>query len=112
MIILDENNIQNDSTNDDNADLKQNTLLDRVKEVLAITSDDELLNKNLSSKIETIKQYFINGGAKIEDDVPDIVVGAIAIGVNDLMNNKAGEAKFSPAFNILAKQIVSLKRGD
>ncbi len=109
---MDENNIQNDLTNDDNADAQQNTLLNRVKEVLAITSDDELLNKNLNSKIETIKQYFVNGGAKIDDNVPDIVIGAIAIGVNDLMNNKAGETKFSPAFNILAKQIVSLKRGD
>lgn len=97
-----ENNKQENIENETTENI---TLLQKVKNTLAITTDD--IDNNLTSKIEAIKQYLIQAGAIIDDDnVSDAVVNTIAIGVNDLLNNKAGETKFSPAFNILTKQII------
>ena len=83
-------------------------LLEDIKESLGITSDDYEVNKNLTLKINTVKMYLEKGGADIPDndeEINDIIQVCIAIGVNDLLNNKAGETKFSPAFNILAMQV-------
>ena len=83
-------------------------LLEDIKESLGITSDDYEVNKNLTLKINTVKMYLEKGGADIPDndeEINDIIKGCIEIGVNDLLNNKAGETKFSPAFNILAMQV-------
>lgn len=83
-------------------------LLDDIKESLGIITDDSEIDKNLTLKINTVKMYLKKGGADIPDndeEISDTVKGCIAIGVNDLLNNKAGETKFSPAFNILAMQV-------
>ena len=83
-------------------------LLEDIKESLGITSDDYEVNKNITLKINTVKMYLKKGGADIpenDEEINDVVKGCIAIGVNDLLNNKAGETNFSPAFNILAMQV-------
>lgn len=95
----------NDSQNQE--DIKINPLLEKVKSQLGITSQDEQLNKNLQIKIEAIKEFLIQAGAKIDDScVSDRVITCISIGVNDLLNTKAGEIRFSPAFNMFTQQIA------
>lgn len=83
------------------------TLLTDVKASLGITIDDEMINKSIELKINAVKTYLRNAGADIEEDkeLTNDIIGCITIGVNDLLNNKAGDTKFSPAFNILAMQI-------
>lgn len=89
------------------------TLVEEVKKALGITTDDELVNANIKIKVIAVKEYLINGGAlHMKDDpvtgknsITDIDVSCIAMGTNDLLNNKAGETKFSPAFNLIAMQI-------
>lgn len=80
-------------------------LLTAVKGNLGITVDDVDINANISSKINAVKGYLIGGGAVITDSPSELVVTCISIGVNDLLNNNAGETKFSPAFEMIARQI-------
>lgn len=81
-------------------------LLENVKAELGITINDELIDKNIILKINAVKGYLENGGAKIDiNNISGETLSCIAIGVNDLLNNKAGETKFSPAFNMLTMQI-------
>lgn len=83
-------------------------LLEEVKASLGITIEDELIDRNIALKIDVVKQYLINAGLTInEEALTADIIGCIATGVNDLLNNKAGETKFSPAFNMLAMQICS-----
>lgn len=84
--------------------MSDNELINKVKLNLGITSEDEDIDSNIRLKINAVKGYLINGGAKL-DDISDQVISCISIGVNDLLNNKAGDTKFSPAFNMLALQI-------
>ncbi len=75
----------------------------KQRSYLSIVTEDEEVIKNIDIKINTVKQYLINGGAaslKDEAELSSNVVACIAIGVNDLLNNKAGDTSFSPAFNI------------
>lgn len=76
-----------------------------VLEDLGITTDDEEVIRNIEGKIRAVKQFLINAGMKIKDDNKEEVYACISIGVNDLLNNKSGETKFSPAFNMIAMQI-------
>ena len=81
-------------------------LKDKVKEAIGITTDDSSINANLLSKTIAVKLYLLKAGAAhLTTSITDVDIACIAIGVNDLLNNKAGETKFSPAFNILALQI-------
>lgn len=85
------------------------TLLEDVKASLGITFDDTLINSNLTLKINATKNYLVRGGLKItdEEELDPEIIGCIATGVNDLLNSKAGETKFSPAFKMLAMQLCS-----
>jgi hypothetical protein len=86
--------------------LNETELLEKVKDLIGITTDDAGVNSNIKLKILAVKGYLIKGGAKhliIEINETDIT--CIAIGVNDLLNGIPGETKFSPAFNIFALQI-------
>lgn len=83
-----------------------NMLLESVKDYLGITTDDIDVTRNISIKANAVKVYLIKAGANIgENNYSEEVVACIATGVNDLLNNKAGDTKFSPAFNMLAMQI-------
>lgn len=82
------------------------TLVEDVKEYLGITTNDEDVTRNILIKANAVKNYLIKAGAKIEENnYNEVVIACIATGVNDLLNNKAGDTKFSPAFNMLAMQI-------
>lgn len=85
------------------------TLLGSVKALLGITIIDADLDKNLNLNIESVKGYLVGAGVTItttpETVIDAQIVSCIAIGVNDLLNNKAGETKFSPAFNMFAMQL-------
>lgn len=87
--------------------MNDDTLLADVKSALGITVEDDDVDRNIRMKISTVKVYLLNAGMK-SDISNDSIVGCVAVGVNDLLNNKAGETKFSPAFNILAMQICSM----
>ncbi|MDF2948166.1 MAG: hypothetical protein K0R07_176 [Sedimentibacter sp.] len=80
-------------------------LLDEVKNNLGITVSDANIDLSINSKITAVKLYLVNGGAVIEDIPTELEIACISIGVNDLLNNNAGETKFSPAFDMLARQI-------
>lgn len=80
------------------------SLLESVKKNLSITVNDEDLNANIQLKIDAVIGYLKSAGATIDEENPQIV-SCVSIGVNDLLNNKAGETKFSPAFNLFALQI-------
>lgn len=82
-------------------------ILEEVKVSLGIMTDDEMINRNIILKINAVKSYLIKGGLTIDENksLDEEVIACIATGVNDLLNNKAGDTKFSPAFNILAMQI-------
>lgn len=93
--------------------MKDDTLLTKVKEQLGITTTDALVDSNIKLKAIAAKGYLINGGAShmktdpvtLEYNLTEIDIACIAIGANDLLNNKAGETKFSPAFTTIALQI-------
>lgn len=82
-------------------------LVEDVKIYLGITTDDIEVTQNISLKAKAVKTYLKKGGAKFVEgeEYNEEVVACIATGVNDLLNNKAGDTKFSPAFNMLAMQI-------
>lgn len=79
-------------------------MLEAIKVHLGIVVDDEDVNKNISLKIEVVKSYLKEAGAKIEEENNQLI-GCVAIGVNDLLNNTYGKTEFSPAFFILARQL-------
>ena len=82
------------------------TLVENVKEYLGITTNDEDVTRDILIKANAVKNYLIKAGAKIdENNYDEAIIACIATGVNDLLNNKAGDTKFSPAFNMLAMQI-------
>lgn len=72
---------------------------------LGISAYDDEVIRNIRGKVKAVKQFLINGGAKIEENITEDILSCISIGVNDLLNNKAGETKFSPAFNMMAMQV-------
>lgn len=80
------------------------SLLEKVKSHLSITLQDEDLDKTIQLKVNAVIGYLQYGGAVI-DETNDRLVECVAIGVNDLLNNKAGEIKFSPAFTLFAQQV-------
>lgn len=83
-----------------------NMLVESVKDYLGITTDDIDVTRNISIKANAVKGYLIKAGATIdENNYSEEVIACIATGVNDLLNNKAGDTKFSPVFNMLAMQI-------
>ncbi len=80
-------------------------MLNDVKSYLGITAEDSDLDSSINLKISAVKSYLITGGAAVKTLESEIGTACIAIGVNDLLNQKAGESKFSPAFKLLANQI-------
>ncbi len=77
--------------------------IESVKGTLGITIQDVEFDNNLQSKIMAVELYLKNAGASDLDN--ELGLMCVSIGVNDLLNQGAGETKFSPAFNIFANQI-------
>lgn len=82
-------------------------LLEKVKTAMGHTIPSAVLDNKISTHIEAVRGYLISGGAKETVGENDLEINCIAIGVSDLMNQTAGGVKFSPAFNMIAKQICS-----
>lgn len=80
-------------------------LLKNVKTQLEILTDDEDIDNNIRLKILAVMVYLSNGGASEESLKSPLAISCISIGVNDLLENKAGGSSFSPAFNTIANQI-------
>ena len=81
-------------------------LLAKVKEQLGITVSDTVIDSNITLKMKATRQYLTKGGAThLKDNINDLDIACIAIGVNDLLNGESGEIKFSPAFHMFAQQI-------
>ena len=82
-------------------------LLAGVKDGIGITTDDPDVNRTIMLKVKAVKLYLIKGGYKIQPgaEYDEEFISCVAVGVNDLLNNKAGDTKFSPAFNMLAMQL-------
>jgi len=80
-------------------------LLEDVKRNVGITVSDPDIDLSINNKIVAVKGYLTGGGAVITDTPSELVVACISIGVNDLLNSNAGETKFSPAFDMIARQI-------
>lgn len=85
--------------------MDENVLLDKVKSMLGITISDPDMDNNIKLNISAVKGFLINAGASLNVGENDVEISCIAIGVNDIMNQTAGEAKYSPAFNLMANQI-------
>jgi hypothetical protein len=86
--------------------MDDNTLCSKIKEQLGITTEDVVVSNNIKLKAVAVKKYLIKGGAvHLNSEINETDLSCIAIGVNDLLNNKAGDTKFSPAFDFFAQQI-------
>lgn len=77
--------------------------VEAVKKAIGITIDDPDFNMKLTIKMMAVEQYLLGAGATNLEN--ELGIMCVAVGVNDLLNEGAGETKFSPAFNILANQI-------
>lgn len=83
-----------------------------IMQHLSIATDDPDVKNNIKMKAIAVLSYLKNAGYNAENNAEnnnDILnnelIACISIGVNDLLNNKAGDTKFSPAFKMLAMQL-------
>lgn len=78
--------------------ITEEELLERVKKSNLITNN--FLDEQLTEKIKEVKSFMFYCGVSQEILDSDIVIGTIAIGVNDLLSplGTGGTQKFSPYF--------------
>lgn len=81
-------------------------LLERVKKSILITHN--FLDDSLREKIQEVKSFMRYSGVSEETLQSDVVIGTIAIGVNDLLSPQGtgGTQKFSPYF---MQRIIQLR---
>lgn len=74
---------------------------------LGYTSEDETLKAMLAAKAAAVIAFLQNAGAGITiDDMTELQIACVAIGVNDISELQSGKAGFSPAFMMIAKQLA------
>ena len=79
-------------------------IVEGVKESLGIISDDTDVNNQIRGKAIAVMNYINNGGGNITpENVTEYEIGAIALGVKDLLNQN-GDG-FSKGFETMAQQI-------
>lgn len=85
--------------------ITEEELLERVKKSNLITND--YLDDSLLEKIKEVKSFMFYCGVPQEVLDSDIVVGTIAIGVNDLLSpmGTGGSQNFSPYFKLRVLQL-------
>ncbi len=76
-----------------------------VKNTMNLTIQDADFDSSLKTKIIAVEMYLYNAGASEETIKSQLGLMCVSVGVNDLLNQGAGETKFSPAFVMLANQI-------
>ena len=79
-------------------------IVEGVKESLGIISDDTDINNQIRGKAIAVMNYINNGGGNITpENATEYEILAIALGVNDLLNQNGSE--FSEGFKAMAAQI-------
>ena len=79
-------------------------IVEGVKESLGIISDDTDINNQIRGKAIDVMNYINNGGGNITpENATEYEIQAIALGVNDLLNQNGSE--FSEGFKAMAAQI-------
>ena len=79
-------------------------IVEGVKESLGIISDDTDINNQIRGKAIDVMNYINNGGGNIKpENATEYEIQAIALGVNDLLNQNGSE--FSEGFKAMAAQI-------
>lgn len=86
--------------------MTDNELLIECKKGLNIPTGSTNFDGVLTQKVKAVKGYLTNAGVSAEQLASDTGVGLIVMGVTDLWDIQGGEAKFSPAFGILATQLA------
>ena len=81
-------------------------LLEKVKIALFGSSAGAWRDEMLMIYINEVKAFMIDAGVSESVIESSVSVGCIAIGVNDLWNYAAGEAKFSDYFYKRVKQLT------
>jgi hypothetical protein len=81
-------------------------LLIECKKGLNIPEETTAFDGVLTQKILAVKNYAKNAGVVDAQLDTDAGVGLIVMGVADLWTLQAGEAKFSPALNVIMTQLA------
>lgn len=86
--------------------MTESEVLGKVKQYIGAIIEDEAVNAQIMLKLNAVIQYLNDGGAVIAfESITDKQICCVAMGVNDLLNSGSGATSFSPAFDIIAKQI-------
>lgn len=80
-------------------------IYDRVKLILGYIDTDEAIDSTIALRINTVAGFMLGAGIVEEVIKSDTGIGAIAIGVQDLMNTKSSEVKFSQVFIMMISQL-------
>lgn len=88
------------------------TLTGRIKEILQIEIEDEQLDRKIYITAKALIGSMERGGAVFDksDDyamISDSELFCVSTGVNDLLFNRAGESKLSPAYMMLSQQLCT-----
>ncbi|MDF2534409.1 MAG: hypothetical protein K0R18_566 [Bacillales bacterium] len=84
-------------------------LLIECKKGLDIPLSTNAFDGTLTQKILTVKSFMKRAGVPeqiMNEDIDDLAVGVIVMGVGDLWELKSGEVRFSPAFITLLTQLT------
>jgi hypothetical protein len=81
-------------------------LVAECKKGLNIPEGTTAFDGVLTQKVAAVKNYLTNAGVSETQLNTDAGTGVIVMGVADLWDIQGGEAKFSPAFNLIATQLA------
>ena len=84
-----------------------NEIVTECKKGLNIPTDTATFDDVLAQKVVAVKGFLSGAGVSAAQQDTDLGIGTIVMGVADLWDIQGGEAKFSPAFNILATQLAA-----
>lgn len=84
--------------------MTEREFLEEIKSAAGIITDDPDINNQLRIKSLAVMHYINNGGGNITlENATEYEIQAIALGVNDLLNQNGSE--FSKGFKAMAAQI-------
>lgn len=86
--------------------MTNNELVSECKKGLNIPEGTDAFDNVLLQKVTAVKNYLENAGVSETQLNTDAGTGVIVMGVADIWDIQGGEAKFSPAFNLMATQLA------
>lgn len=97
--------------------MAEKTLTSRIKEILQIEIEDEQTDRKIYVTAKALIGSMERGGAVFDksDDyanISDSEIFCVSVGVNDLLFNRAGESKLSPAYMMLSQQLCTGNGGE